>query len=132
VELGGTGDVSQTHLRWTINQVPEGIGSPIIVGPHVYRLHTPGILKCWELETGRLVFSERLSGISTTWASPISDGNGRIYFANSGRSYVLQSGAEFGVLAVNELGDSNHGSPAVIGDTLVIAGLKHLYALRRK
>ena len=46
VDPTGSGDVTATHTRWTVNQVPEGIGSPIIVDGRVYRLHSPGILKC--------------------------------------------------------------------------------------
>jgi outer membrane protein assembly factor BamB len=132
VDSTGSGDVSKTHVRWTVNQVPEGIGSPLIVGPHVYRLHTPGILKCWDLATGKTVYSERLEGLSTTWASPISDGNGRIYYANAGKSYVLQSGPEFRVLAVNDLGESNHPSPAVARDKLIVVGMNNVYALGLK
>ena len=129
VDPAGTGDVSTTHTRWTVAQVPEGIGSPIISGPHVYRLHTPGILKCWEAATGKLAYSERLEGLSTTWASPIVDANGRLYFANAGKSYVLQSGPEFRVLAVNDLGDGNHPSPAAADGKLFLVGLKNIYCI---
>jgi outer membrane protein assembly factor BamB len=129
VAPGGTGDVSQTHMRWTVAQVPEGIGSPIIVGKHVYRLHTPGVLKCWEVDTGRQVYAERLEGISTTWASPIADAEGRLYFANAGKSYVLQAGPELRVLAVNDLRDGNHPSPAVAGGRLYLVGLKNVYCV---
>lgn len=129
VAPGGTGEVTRTHLRWEVAQVPEGLGSPIIVGNYVYRLHTPGVLKCWEADTGRQVYAERLEGISTTWASPIADPQGRIYFANAGRSYVLQAGPEFRVLAVNDLRDGNHPSPAVAGGRLFLVGLKNVYCL---
>ncbi len=132
VDPTGSGDVSQTHVRWTVNQVPEGIGSPVIVGQHVYRLHTPGILKCWELATGKLVYAERLEGLSTTWASPIADPAGRLFFANAGKSYVIQAGPEFRVLAVNDLGDGNHASPAVGQGRLFLVGMKNLYCIGNK
>ena len=132
VDPAGSGDVTETHTRWTAPQVPEGIGSPIIVGPHVYRLHTPGVLKCWEAATGRLVYAERLEGLSTTWASPVADGAGRLFFANAGKSYVLQTGAEFRVLAVNDLGDSNHASPAVANGRLFLVGAKQLHCIGKK
>jgi outer membrane protein assembly factor BamB len=132
VDPTGTGDVSATHIRWTVNQVPEGIGSPIIVGQHVYRLHTPGVLKCWEAASGKLVYAERLEGLSTTWASPIADGNERLYFANGGKSFVLQAGPEFRVLAVNDLGDGNHASAAVAGGKLFLSGLNNLYCIAKK
>ena len=132
IDPTGSGDVSKTHVKWTASVVPEGIGSPIIVGPHIYRLHRPGILKCWEAASGTLVYSQRLEGLSTDWASPIADGNGRIYFANGGKSHVIQAGPEFKALAVNDMGDGNHPSPAVAGGKLYIAGLKNLYCIGSK
>jgi outer membrane protein assembly factor BamB len=132
VDPSGAGDVSKTHLRWTVGQVPEAIGSPIIVGKKVYRLHSPNVLKCWELETGKVLFSERLEGISSTWASPIADPEGRLFYANAGKSYVLQTSPEFRVLAVNDLGDANHASPAVAPGRLFLLGQKNLYCVGGK
>lgn len=129
VDPTGTGDVAASHIRWTINQVPEGLSSPVIVGQHVYRLHAPGILKCWELATGRQAYAERLAGISTTWASPVADANDRLFFANAGKSYVIQAGPEFRVLAVNDLGDGSHPSPAVVNGRLFLVGQKNLYCI---
>lgn len=132
VDPTGSGDVSRTHTRWTVSQVPEGIGSPIIVSNHVYRLHTPDTLECWEAATGKLVYAERLKGLSTTWASPIADPKGRLYFANAGKSYVIQTGPEFRVLAVNDLGDGSHPSPATAPGRLFLVGLKNLYCIGAK
>jgi outer membrane protein assembly factor BamB len=132
VDPTGSGDVSKTHIRWTVGQVPEGLSSPIIVGPHVYRLHSPAILKCWELATGKPVYAERLDGIPTTWASPIADPEGRLFFANAGKSFVIQAGPEFRVLAVNDLGDGSHPSPAVANGKLFLVGLKNLYCIGKK
>lgn len=128
----GEGDVTETHVRWSVPQVPEAIGSPIIVGGYVYRLHSPGVLKCFEAATGKLVYAERLEGLSTTWASPIADAAGHLFFANAGRSYVLQVGPEFRVLAVNDLGDSNHASPAVANGRLFLVGMNSLYCVGNK
>ena len=96
----------------------------MIVGPHVYRLHKPGVVECWEAATGKKVYTGRLPGISTTWASPVMDGDGRLYFASAGKSYIIQSGPEFRILAVNDLGDGNHPSPAVAQGRLFLVGLK--------
>ena len=128
----GEGDVTQTHVRWTVPQVPEAIGSPIIVGGYVYRLHSPGVLKCLEAATGKLIYSERLDGLSTLWASPIADAAGHLFFANAGKSYVLQTGPEFRVIAINDLGDGNHASPAVADGSLFFVGAKRLHCIGSK
>jgi outer membrane protein assembly factor BamB len=129
VPAGAAGDATATHTRWTVKQVPEGLSSPIIVGKYVYRLHSPGVLKCWEVATGKQVYSERLDGISTTWASPIADDAGRLFFASAGRSYVIQAGPEFRVLSVNDLEDANHPSPAAAGGKLFLVGAKKVYCI---
>ena len=69
------------------------------------------------------------TGISTTWASPVVDGDGRLYFASAGKSYVIQSGPEFRILAVNDLGDGNHPSPAVAQGRLFLVGMKNIYCI---
>jgi hypothetical protein len=101
----------------------------VIVGDYVYRLHRPGILRCWDAATGKEMYAERLDGITTTWASPIVDPAGRIYFASAGKSYVVQAGPQFHVLATNDLSDANHPSPAVANDRLFLEGAKDLYCV---
>jgi outer membrane protein assembly factor BamB len=132
VDPNGSGDLSQTNIKWTVAQVPEGIGSPIIVGNQVYRLHSPNILKCWEVETGKQIYAERLEGISSTWASPVADTEGRIFFANAGKSYVIQAGPEFRVLAVNDLGDGSHPSAAVANGRMFLVGQKQVYCVGKQ
>lgn len=129
VDPAGSGDVSDTHTRWTIMQRGEALSSPIIVGEHLYRLRTPGFLQCWEMATGKEVYSERLQDISTTWASPIADPKGRLFLANAGKSYVVQAGPEFRILAVNDLGDGNHPSPAAANGKLFLVGMKNIYCI---
>jgi outer membrane protein assembly factor BamB len=132
VDVSGSGDVTESHLKWTIGAVPEAIGSPIIVGERVYRLHSPNVLKCWRLDDGKQVFAERLQDIGSTWASPIADGNQRLYFASAGKSFVLAAGDKYELLAVNDLGDANHASPAVAGNRLLLLGQKNLWCVGEK
>jgi len=129
VDPTGAGDVSKTHIKWTIRQVPEGIGSPIIVGPYVYRLHVPEILRCWEAATGKLVYAKRLEGITTTWASPIADPQGHLFFASAGKSFVIQAGPEFKILSVNDLRDANHPSAAASEGRLYLVGAKKVWCI---
>ncbi len=132
IDPTGSGDVTKTHIRWRINQVPEGIGSPIIVGQRVYRLHSPNVLKCWKAESGELVYAQRLDKLTSTWASPIADSSGRLFFATAGVSYVLQSGDKFDVLSINDLGDPNHASPAVANGKLFLVGTRNVFCVAAK
>jgi outer membrane protein assembly factor BamB len=131
VDPSGAGDITKTHRKWT-KDVPEGFSSPIVVGEYLYRLHNPGVVTCWKLATGELVYKERLPGITSTAASPIATPEGRIYFASAGKSYVVQSGPEFKVLGTGDLGDPCHASPAVSDSKLILKGSKFLYCIGRK
>jgi outer membrane protein assembly factor BamB len=131
VDPSGTGDVTRTHLKWTYPQIPEGLSSAIIVGDRVWRTHNPEILKCIMLATGELAFSERLPGIST-WASPFSTPDGRIYFASAGKSYVVRAGEKLEVLALNEIGEEARASAAVSNGRIFMRGTKKLYCIGKK
>jgi outer membrane protein assembly factor BamB len=126
------GDVTHTHIKWRQERLSEGISSPIIVDGRVFRLQSPNVPKCWRAEDGKLVYTERLPELTSSWASPIADGSGRLYFASAGKSYVLQAGAEFRVLAVNDLDDPNHASPAIANGRIYLAGTRMLYCIGSK
>jgi outer membrane protein assembly factor BamB len=131
VDPTGAGDVTKTNLKWKAPQVPEGFSSPVIVGEYLYRVHNPGILKCWKLDTGETLISERLAGVSTA-SSPFATPDGRIYFASAGKSYVLKAGPKLEVLATNDLGDPSEASPAVSDGKIVLKGSKYLYCVGEK
>ena len=131
VDPTGTGDVTKTHLKWKTATMPEGYGSPVVVGDHLYRLHSPGVLKCLKLSTGEVLYSERLPGVSIH-ASPVATPDGRIYLASAGKSYVVKAGDKFEILATNDLGDDGPVSPAVADGKVFLKGRKTLYCVATK
>ena len=56
----------------------------------------------------------------------------RLYFCSAGKSYVLQAGPKFQVLAVNDLGDVSNASPAVADGKLFLKGRTYLYCVGHK
>jgi outer membrane protein assembly factor BamB len=132
VEPTGTGDVTKSLVKWKTAPVPEGYSSPIIAGDYVYRVHQPGILKCWHLTDGALTYSERLPNGVDHSASPFVTPEGRIYFAGAGVSAVIASGPKYEVLATNELGDASRASAAVAGGRIYLKGGKYLWCIGKK
>src|SRR5262249_14433665 len=131
VDPTGSGDVTRTHRKWQLKNVPEGFSSPAIVGEYLYRLCNPETLRCWKLANGEEVFKERLPGVSTA-SSPFTTAEGRLYFASAGKSYVVKAGPKLEVLAVNDLGDGSQASPAVADGCIFLKGRKHLYCIGNK
>ena len=78
---------------------------------------------------GQEIYAERLERLTSTWASPVADRAGRLYFATAGVSYVIQAGDDFQVLAVNDLDDPNHASPAISDGNIYLVGTRFLYCV---
>jgi outer membrane protein assembly factor BamB len=128
VDPGGKGNVTASHLKWTVSNIPQGLSSPVIVSGRLYRLHNPGILRCIDLKSGKLLYRQRLPGLSVS-SSPIATSDGRIYLASSGSTWVLAAGPGFEVLAKNTLGNPHPSSAAVGGGRLIFKGAKQLFCV---
>jgi outer membrane protein assembly factor BamB len=69
------------------------------------------MIKCWKLSTGELLYDERLEGVSFL-ASPIATADGRIYLASASKSYVLNAGPKFEILAKNVIDNGGDDGPS--------------------
>ena len=131
VAADGSGDVAATHIKWKLDQIPEGLSSPAIVNGLLFRLHNPGVLKCVDLTTGEEQFAQRLNGVSVS-SSPIVTPDGKLYFASAGKTFVVQAASKFELLATNELGDGAAPSGAVSEGKLILKGKKFIWCVGQK
>jgi len=137
IDPTGEGDVSKTHVKWKHAKNGQGYGSPIIVGDHLYRAVQGGIVKCWKLADGELVFEERVEGVPT-YVSPVATKDGRIYFASASKSVVINASPKLNVLATNVLedsrgeGGSNGPSAAVSEGRIFVRSPRFLYCVGKK
>ncbi len=128
VEPGGAGDLTATHIKFRVAQIPEGLSSPVAVEHLLYRLHNPAVLKCFDLQTGAALYSTRLEGVSVA-SSPVATPEGRVYFGSAGKTYVVQAGPQFTLLETNDLGDPGPASMAVSGGRLFFKGKQFLFCI---
>ena len=131
VKAGGKGDVTKTHRLWHHDKkIPQRIGSPVIVGDHVYILEEQGLARCFELKTGKEVWSERAGG--TSWSAMVAAGD-RLYVTNhAGETHILAAAPKFQSIAVNALKERVLSSIAVSNGDLFIRSYKHLWCIGEK
>lgn len=127
VRAGGKGDVTKTNIAWeSPDDVPK-IPSMLYVKPHLYLVTEAGVAKCFKAATGEVIWRERLGGrfsASPLWADD------RIYFlSEKGTTTVIADGAEFKVLAKNELNETCKASPAISQGNIFIRSEKNLYCI---
>jgi len=130
IDPTGTGDITDTHVKWT---APKGIGSKSSQLLHdglIYNVHDAGVASCLDASSGEEVWSERLGGQFS--ASPLMAG-GHIYlFDHDGAGYVIEPGRKFKLIAKNTLNDGCMASPVPTGDALVVRTRTALYRIEKK
>ena len=134
VKAGGSGDVTETRRLWHHPKTKQRIGSGVIHDGHIYILNDPGIAECFELETGKLIWEERLHGPaakSDNWSSMVV-ADAKLYAINQGGdSFVLRASPNFEVLATNSISEPTIASMAVSNGDLFIRTHKALWCFRQ-
>ena len=89
-----------------------------------------GSLSCLDAKDGKEYYTnQRLEDVQEMFASPVGVKD-RIYFTGAnGTFHVIRHGTDFEVLAQNQLEDSFHASPVVIGNNLYLRGFRYLYCI---
>jgi outer membrane protein assembly factor BamB len=132
VRSGGKMDVTPSRVLWRqTTGVPE-IPSPLVWQARLYLIRSGGLLACRDLETGTLIYDNRIDAPGGYFASPVL-ASGRIYLGSDrGTITVVKAGDSFEVLAHNDLGDPVIASPAMAENTLYIRSAKTLWAFGLK
>lgn len=129
VRPDGTGDVTRTHVAWTVTRGAPHTPSPLVAGDHIYLIADGGIASCVDARTGATVWQERLVGSFS--ASPVLAG-GRIYVqSEEGVTTVIAPGPAFARLATNALDGATLASMAAVGDAFIVRTATHLYRISR-
>jgi len=127
IRVDGKGDVTDTHVAWTINKGAPHAPSLLLVGDEIYMVSDAGIATCADAKTGAVHWQERVGGNYS--ASPIYAA-GRIYFLNEqGVAVVIKPGKTFEKLAENSIGERTLASYAVGDKCLFIRGEKNLFRI---
>jgi outer membrane protein assembly factor BamB len=123
----GKGDVTKTHITWSLKRGVPHTPSPLIVGDELYVVNDGGIATCIDARSGTVVWQQRLGG--TYSASPVF-ADGRIYFlAEQGVTTVIAPGRQFRRLAANSLDGGLLASMAVSSGALFLRTDSHLYKI---
>ncbi len=130
VRLGGTGDITKTHLAWFRDDLSADIPSPAAKDGRLYVLADRGQFACMDIKTGKTLWSGVLANRKATFsASPVLV-DGKIYLtSDSGTTFVLQQGDEFKLLATNELGEFIMATPVFTRNQILIKTYKNLFCI---
>ena len=123
----GRGNVTETHIAWSIEESTPDICSPVSNGELIFLLITEGTLSCYKVADRTKVWEKELGG--SFQASPGIAGD-RVYLVSEkGVTYIIQAGTEYKELARCELGEKVYASPAFADGRIYIRGIENLYCI---
>lgn len=122
IKLGGSGDVTQSHVVWKSPKVSVGFSSPVFVDGYGYYVNRVGVAQCVDTKTGEVKWTHRLPG--ACWASPIASEGRIFFFCKDGAVVALKAGPELVELAESQLSatDVVYGVAAIDGSWIVRTG----------
>lgn len=123
----GKGDVTETHIAWTMDEGAPDICCPVSDGEYAYLLESYGLLMCCRLADGEKVYEHDLRDSFTASPSLVA---GQLYLLSmDGVMIIAEAGPEYKELGKNELGEKCHASPAFVDGRIYIRGLENLYCI---
>lgn len=104
------------------------IPSPMLYRGALYFVKNGGILTAMDPETGKVLKAGRLTGALGGYSSAIVAADGRLFLASEeGKISVLRAGAEWEVIATNDLGEPCYATPALSGGRVYVRTQEALY-----
>lgn len=127
VRLGGSGDVTDTHVAWRIKRGAPSTPSPLLVGAELYFVSDEGIASCANAGTGDIHWQVRLGGNYS--ASPVFANDSLLFLNEEGLATWVRPGQKFEVIGKNQVPGRTFATPAFSGGAMYLRTDTHLYRI---
>lgn len=125
VDEQSKGDVTETHVAWTLDKYAPHNPSMVVAGDELYLVADNGMLSCVDAKTGAVHYQERCTG---PISASILHVDGKLYLQDErGLGVVVKAGKKFEVMAENDLAEKSLASYAIVGKDFLIRTEKHLW-----
>lgn len=131
IKLGGSGDVTKSHVAWTIEGLGADVPTPAAIGERFFVCTDKGEVACVEAATGKRLWQGKVEQNRNAYSSsPILAGGNLYLTREDGKVFVVEAGNEFKQIAANELDDEfTVATPAFVDGQILIRTLDSLYCI---
>lgn len=130
VKLGGSGDVTNTHVLWRFEKSLPDVPAPLVYKDVVFLVRNGGIATTLDARTGKVFKQARLTGaLDDYYSSPIGVDNKVFIASEHGKIVVLRAAGDWEILAINDFDADIYATPAVSEGKLYIRTRNALYAV---
>ena len=126
---GGSGDLTSTNVVWRLKKSYPNIPSLLVYRDVMYLMKEGGIVTSLNPATGEVLKMGRTpEALEEYYASPVA-ADGKIFMVSAScKVTVLKAGAQWEVLATNDLDEECWATPAIAGNSLIIRTRASLYS----
>ena len=133
--LGGSGNVTSSHVAWTAREVGSDVPTPTFLGDRLFVCldggKSKGSLVTLDLKTGKVVdellLEKNRNGFSS---SPILAGHHLYITREDGTTFVVDVAGKAKVVATNSLGDEfTVATPVPVDGQILLRTYEHLYCI---
>lgn len=129
VRLGGSGDVTNSHVDW-VRDFSCDVPTPAIIRDRVYVLRDKKGIACLNTASGETVWEDKIEKNRTAFSSSPIVADGKVYLTREdGTTFVIRDGDAFELLAKNELGEMTVATPVLVDGKIYIRTAKSLYCI---
>ncbi len=128
IRLGGTGDVTATHIAWENDDAAPNIVTPVADSNRVFYLDTYGTLYVVNAQDGKLIYEHDFN--ENVNSSPTLAGEKMYVLSLEGTMFIGTPGEkEFLPEIDNALGEECFATPAFMPGRIYIRAKEHLYCI---
>jgi len=129
VRFGGQGDLTPTNVVWNMKNSYPSIPAPLLYKGVIYLMKEGGIVTSLDPASGQVLKQGRTpNALEEYYASPVAADDKIFLLSASGKVTVLKAGAQWEILATNDLDDEVWATPAIAGGNLYIRTRGALYS----
>ena len=133
IRLGGTGDITATHVKWRHNKSLPDVPSVLLYRGVIYLIRNGGILQTLDPENGNTLKLGRLpKALDEYYASPVAGDGKVILISRNGEVTVLEAAGDWGAQPAGELGEEVFATPAIADGHVFVRTATQLYSFAAK
>jgi len=134
IRMGGSGDVTKSHVLWMEKGLSADVPTPTVRGKHVFVTTDKGTIGCLDVETGKEVWKTTMEKNRRAYSSSPILANGVLYVTREDAKTFAVDTKTHQVKAINTLGKDEFvvATPVFIGGDVLIRTFEHLYCIRGK
>ncbi len=130
IRLGGSGDVTKSHVLWTKEGLGADVPTPIASDGKVYVSTDGGEIACLDIETGSELWRYEVERNRNKFSSSPILADGKLYLTREdGATFVLQPGEKRQLLASNSLDEFTVATPVFVDGQILLRTFDHLYCI---